>query len=105
MMTRSLVLCSIGLLSACAAPADDRIVTLTGPAPVGHPTGGDVAVSVVGTPALVALKVPLCAATIAIAAPASAIAGLSPTIDGREEQQYLAWGVDRNCGPPWVVAP
>jgi hypothetical protein len=64
--------------------------------------------SVVGTPFLVALKVPVCAATLAIAGPASALQQLAaPTEDGLQPdiRPALDAGVDENCGPPYLVEP
>src|SRR5665213_3397378 len=95
MAGKILVLGMSALLAACVGGPEGRLAYE--PAP----NDGNVAVSAVGTPVLVALKIPLCAATLAIAAPASAIAGLSPTIDGREAQLALGDGVEHNCGPPW----
>jgi hypothetical protein len=69
------------------------------------PPEGAGAVTAVGTPTLIALKVPLCVATLAIAAPGSAISAMVPTSDGVDGERYFAWGVARNCGPPWVVQP
>jgi hypothetical protein len=57
-------------------------------------------VAVLGTPVLVAVKVPVCAATIAVAAPLAALSELaqpSPT--------QILFAEGRNCGPPYVVTP
>lgn len=66
-------------------------------------------VSVVGTPFLVALKVPVCVATVAIAGPAAALQQLAaPNEDGLQPDIRLALddGINANCGPPpYVVAP
>ena len=97
--TRYLLLGILAGLAACTVGPDGR---LPGEPP---PNGGNVAASAVGTPFLVAFKVPLCLATLAVAAPGAAIAGLAPSVDGREAQLALGDGVNANCGPPWAVAP
>jgi hypothetical protein len=64
--------------------------------------------SVIGTPFLIALKVPVCAATVAIAGPAAALQQLAaPSEDGLQPdiRPALDAGVDENCGPPYVVEP
>jgi len=65
-------------------------------------------VSVFGTPFLIALKIPACVATIAIAGPASALQQLAaPTQDGLQPdiRPVLDFGIEQNCGPPYYVLP
>jgi hypothetical protein len=66
------------------------------------------AVSVVGTPFLIAFKVPACVATLAIAGPAAALQQLAAPNEDRLQPDIrpaLDAGIDENCGPPYVVVP
>ncbi len=66
------------------------------------------AVSVIGTPFLIAFKVPSCVATLAIAGPAAALQQLAaPNQDGLQPdiRPALDAGIDQNCGPPYEVLP
>jgi len=57
--------------------------------------------SVLGTPFLIAFKIPVCAATLIVAAPT---AGMSEAVtNGEEARRVLADGVSSNCGPPYAV--
>ena len=73
------------------------------------PNGEPVSVaSAVGTPFLIALKVPVCVATVAISGPAAALQQLAaPNEDGLQPdiRPALDAGIDDNCGPPYVVTP
>ena len=84
------------LLAGCAAP----------PAP---PQTQPVSpVSVIGTPFLIAFKIPACVATMAIAAPAAALQQLAaPGEDGLQPdiRPALDGGIYANCGPPYYVLP
>ena len=65
-------------------------------------------ISVVGTPFLIALKIPTCVVSIAIAAPlagASQLAESSPVIDPPSLRRDLNDGLIHNCGPPYAVSP
>ena len=65
-------------------------------------------ISVVGTPFLIALKIPACAGSIVIAAPlaaASQLAASSALIDESGLRRDLDDGLIHNCGPPYVVSP
>ncbi len=67
-------------------------------------------VGIVGTPWLVALKIPVCAATIVAAGPIAAVAALSnPGIDANlaetDTRAQLDLSLNQNCGPPYVVTP
>ena len=64
-------------------------------------------VSTIGTPFLLAFKIPLCAATLALAGPSAGALELTgyerPT--NLELRRELDDGVRRNCGVPYVVTP
>jgi len=65
-------------------------------------------VSIIGTPFLIAFKVPACVATVAIAGPAAALQQLAaPTEDGLQPdiRPTLDAGIGQNCGPPYYVLP
>ena len=70
-------------------------------------TGGTVALAAVGTPFLIAAKIPLCAITLVTAGPVGATAELVPPDDtlGADVRQGLADSIDENCGPPYIVQP
>lgn len=66
--------------------------------------------SVVGTPWLIAFKVPVCAASLALAGPL--IAGRTLAVQGPDANlaeagigRDLDRGLDQNCGPPYGVGP
>ena len=64
--------------------------------------------SVIGTPFLIAFKIPACVATVAISGPAAALQQLAaPTEDGLQPdiRPALDAGIVQNCGPPYAVAP
>jgi hypothetical protein len=91
---RSALLALSLCLSGCAAPP-----------PPAQPVS---AVSIVGTPFLIAFKLPACVATLAIAGPAAALQQLAaPNEDGLQPdiRPALDAGIDQNCGPPYVVLP
>ncbi len=64
-------------------------------------------VSAVATPLYVALKVPVCAATLVMAAPLGALQGLAaPGQQGSLQPDLrpsLDAGIVDNCGPPYVL--
>lgn len=65
-------------------------------------------VTAVGTPFLIAFKIPACVATLVIAGPAAALQQLAaPNEDGLQPdiRPALGAGIDENCGPPYEVAP
>jgi uncharacterized lipoprotein len=64
-------------------------------------------ISVVGTPLLIALKIPTCVGSIVIAAPLAAASQLaeSSAIDESALRRDLDDGLIHNCGPPYAVAP
>lgn len=74
----------------------------------GAPEGssaGDTIISVVGTPFVIAFKIPVCAATIAVAGPLAGASALTPGPDGRDFREALGEGIAANCGPPYVLTP
>ena len=96
------MLLAIGL-AGCATPQDTQ-------------SGSGTFVSLIGTPFLVAFKIPVCATTIAISGP---IAGASALAQPSAEEVTLAHDPDprrqlqralndslvENCGPPYVITP
>jgi hypothetical protein len=98
-MPRCLMLTALMLAACAGAPAPQ--------APRGP-------VAVMGTPILWAVKVPFCAATLAVAAPLAAFSefarpsaydvaiGHDPY---RALRSDLEAGATTNCGPPYLVSP
>lgn len=77
-------------------------------APPTTPVGNGDFVSAIGTPFYIAFKIPLCAATIALAGPVAGAAGLAGAPENAAAQgvrSNLDDGLMRNCGPPYVLAP
>jgi hypothetical protein len=86
------------MLGACSSPPS----TLDG-ATAAQPSASSVVLSVLGTPFLIAAKIPVCTATLIVAAP---VAGASETVaSGAKARQILADGVASNCGPPYLLTP
>lgn len=69
------------------------------------PTVGDTLVTVVGTPVFIALKIPVCLASVVIAVPIAGVSGLVPNDGAKETQRDLGTGLAQNCGPPYVLTP
>ncbi len=101
---------TLAMLAALAAAG-----CATGPPPPG-PAGardapspaaraGGWALSVVGTPIYVVIKSAVCVATLAIAAPASALIAVNRPHASEAVRRGLAEGLSTNCGPPYVLAP
>lgn len=79
-------------------------------------TSGDNVAAAVGTPFYVALKIPACVGTVAIAAPLIGIGqlaypgydaqarGIVPSTDD-DLRRTLREGLTANCGPPYIVTP
>jgi hypothetical protein len=89
-----------GSLAGCAGTAGGP------PPPYGmQPSPGNQTVASVGTPFLLALKIPVCIASVAVAGPVAAVSALTPDDEGREIRSMLGAGVERNCGPPYTVSP
>jgi hypothetical protein len=66
------------------------------------PSGGDWAVSIVGTPFLLVFRSVVCAGSLVVAAPFSAIFALADAPDGL---QALGDGVSQNCAGPYILRP
>src|SRR5690349_3904938 len=65
-------------------------------------------VTAIGTPFLIAFKIPVCVATVVIAGPAAALQQLAaPNEDGLQPdiRPALDAGMSQNCGPPYEVVP
>lgn len=90
-------------MAGCAgAPSDDA----AGPAPPSSAARlGEAVVSVAGTPFLLAFKIPVCAATVAVAAPLAGAFALGGKASARAGQRALGEGIAANCGPPYVLSP
>jgi len=69
----------------------------------GAPPSNPGPAAVLGTPFLIAFKIPFCAATVAIAAPLAGATGLAPTVEAREIRRDLDQGLTQNCGPPYAL--
>ncbi len=70
------------------------------------PKGNGTFISVIGTPFLIAFKIPTCVASIVIAAPiagASQLASRGDIFYEPELRRDLEDGLIQNCGPPYVV--
>ena len=94
---RTTVIALLALLVAgCAAGPTTRQTNEAG--------AGDVFLSALGTPFFLAVKVPVCVASAALAAPVAGLAALAP--DRRHEtRRKLGDGLEQNCGPPYVLTP
>ena len=98
MRTKQWPILVAALLGACSSP----------PAPpadpsAAQPSASSVVLSALATPFLIAFKIPVCTATLVIAAPA---AGMSETVEsGAIARRVLADGVQSNCGPPYLLTP
>jgi hypothetical protein len=103
------------LLAGCAAAPESNpgasaaagAPPATEAAAPARPAAGPSFLSIVGTPFLIAFKIPVCAATIAVSAPLAGLSALTSNAEteGRDMRRQLAYGINENCGPPWVVAP
>ena len=62
-------------------------------------------IGALGTPFFIALKIPVCAITVALSAPLAGAAGLSPTPNAWAIRADLDDSVRQNCGPPYVLTP
>jgi hypothetical protein len=88
----------------CRAGVAILFTALTACAGSQSPPGEGVgAASVIGTPFLIAFKIPVCAATVVLAAPLAGATGLAPTVKAYEIRRDLDQGVAQNCGPPYVL--
>ena len=67
------------------------------------PPGQSGAAAAVGTPFLIAFKIPVCAVTVALAAPLAGATGLAPSEQSQRIRADLDAGLVQNCGPPYVL--
>lgn len=95
MLTRALVAGLVLSLTGCASAETEPSGGGTSP--------GDTFISIVGTPFLIAFKIPVCIASVAIAAPLAGAAALTP--GSGETRRTLGAGLAENCGPPYVLTP
>ena len=63
------------------------------------------AIGAVGTPFLIAFKIPTCVLTVALAAPLAGATGLAPSPQSWAIRADLDASVRQNCGPPYALAP
>jgi hypothetical protein len=80
-------------------------LVLVGCASESQPSPGSTALSVIGTPFLLAFKIPVCVVSAVVAAPLAGAAELAGTSQAVSLEPSLGDGLERNCGPPYVVAP
>jgi hypothetical protein len=73
--------------------------------PPNPPNTAQSVVDVVATPFLVALKIPVCAVSVGLAAPIAGFTAVSGDMGGPEMRRELGDGIATNCGPPWGFAP
>jgi hypothetical protein len=70
------------------------------------PSPGRTAISIIGTPLLIALKIPVCVVSAAMAGALTGLAGaLGGTSGSASLEQSLGDDVEKNCGPPYVLNP
>src|SRR5438034_959636 len=75
-------------------------------APPPPPPPGRTAVSIIGTPFLIAFKIPVCIVSAAMAGAMTGVAGALGGNGGPASlEQSLGEGVEKNCGPPWALNP
>lgn len=67
------------------------------------PGDGTATANAIGTPFLIAFKLPVCAATVVLAAPLAGVTGLTPTVEAYQIRRDLDQGVAQNCGPPYAL--
>jgi hypothetical protein len=87
------------------APALVLALALCGCASAPPQSPGSTALSVIGTPFLLAFKIPVCIVSAALAAPLAGAAELARTNQAYGIEQSLGDGLEDNCGPPYVVGP
>lgn len=85
-------------LTCCATPPPSGVA-----APPTSP--GRTALSVIGTPFLIAFKIPVCVISAVIAAPLAGAAQLTDSYQRTRLDYELGDGLERNCGPPYVLTP
>jgi len=87
-------------LAGCAStPPPDQAAASPPPSP------GRTAVNIIGTPFLIAFKIPVCAITAVVAGAIAGAAQLGSASGAASVDQALGEGLETNCGPPYVVDP
>jgi len=70
------------------------------------PPPGRTALSIIGTPILLAVKIPICVVSVAMAGTLTGVhAALGGTTGPESLEQSLGEDVEKNCGSPWAVNP
>ncbi len=106
MRTQALaVLFALSLAGCASGPSNDTADATPAVPPSPATRVGETVLSVTGTPFLLAFKIPVCAATVAIAAPLAGAFALTDEYNARAGQRALGEGIARNCGPPYVLWP
>lgn len=93
------VVLALAVEGCATAPPDDAAQS----AP--PPSAGRTALSIIGTPFLLAFKVPACVVSAAVAAPLAGAAQLAGSYQGERLEDNLGNGLEKNCGPPYVLTP
>jgi hypothetical protein len=103
-LTGAILLTCLALSACASSPGTSETPQST--AETTAPSGGGPFLSVVGTPFLIAFKIPLCAASVVVAAPLAGLSALTPNDQGGQAtRQALGAGLAHNCGPPYAIAP
>jgi hypothetical protein len=100
----ALILLLAGALLGCASQSGNQAA--------GGPEGGGRAsppprmlTSQIGTPFYAAFKLPVCAVSLAVAAPVAGLMGLAHTEDSFAYRQELDRDVHENCDAPYELVP
>jgi hypothetical protein len=88
----------LGLAGCVSAPNEQAV-------PSSAPGAGATFLSIIGTPFLLAFKIPVCVASAVVAAPLAGASALAGEESARYTGQILANGLAQNCGPPYVLTP
>jgi len=81
------------------------VLTAAGCASPPQPDPQQTAINTLGTPFLIAFKIPVCAATVALAAPLAGATALAPAYHSGVIRAELDESVRQNCGPPYWLYP
>jgi hypothetical protein len=100
MWNRALAMLLFLSLAACATTPPREAG-----APPGRSDAGNTLLAVVGTPFLIALKIPVCVVSVAVAAPLAGASAFGGEGSARATRRVLGEGIEQNCGPPYVLSP
>jgi len=100
MWNRALAILLFLSLAACAAAPREADAP-----PRRADAGGDKFLAILGTPFLIALKIPVCVVSIAVAAPLAGASAFGGEGSARATRRVLGEGIEQNCGPPYVLTP